>query len=308
MHSSPPHPLFDHLSAVCELLSKHKIPYYLAGGTLLGAVRENGLIQHDTDFDIDCMAEDEERIFALEDQFRELGLTIHHKVRPTPLVALNGLVPTDAGIRSCRCIKISEKGKPVGDIYPFQRFSDGISRRYDFATATYYNAKMSLPTWFYDNPQKVSVYGKTFTTVCAPEKVCEKIYGSDWQTPLARGQYKKGRNKGSGSVFDADIESLIEYAISRGWNSDYSKFPEWPQEVKFTNSKASLRWITKHEPALNGEFTAILNLARAEGYKYLLLIQIAIAKARNTCSSDKPKKETLSKTFASRIKRLLRRR
>ena len=51
--------LFDELDRVCKLLD---IPYFMVGGTLLGAVRHQGFIPWDDDIDVVMFREDLERL------------------------------------------------------------------------------------------------------------------------------------------------------------------------------------------------------------------------------------------------------
>lgn len=50
------------LQYIDESFQAADIPYYVCGGTLLGAIRHDGFIPHDDDVDIECFADDLERI------------------------------------------------------------------------------------------------------------------------------------------------------------------------------------------------------------------------------------------------------
>ena len=54
--------MLEMLKYVDELCRKHDIPYYLSGGTLLGAVRHQGFIPWDDDLDIILMKKDFRRL------------------------------------------------------------------------------------------------------------------------------------------------------------------------------------------------------------------------------------------------------
>lgn len=59
-----------------EILSKHNISYWINGGTLLGAVRHQGIIPFDDDLDIGIRHEDELALQQIFPQFEELGYSI----------------------------------------------------------------------------------------------------------------------------------------------------------------------------------------------------------------------------------------
>lgn len=53
--------MLEILKIVVEICDKHKIPYWLSSGTLLGAVRHGGFIPWDDDVDIEILYSDKER-------------------------------------------------------------------------------------------------------------------------------------------------------------------------------------------------------------------------------------------------------
>ena len=46
------------LQKVDEMFTEAKIPYWICGGTLIGAIRHSGLIPHDDDVDIEIFEKD----------------------------------------------------------------------------------------------------------------------------------------------------------------------------------------------------------------------------------------------------------
>ena len=53
------------LQKIDEMLTKHNVPYWICGGTLIGAIRHGGFIPHDDDVDIECYGHDFEKIASI---------------------------------------------------------------------------------------------------------------------------------------------------------------------------------------------------------------------------------------------------
>jgi len=61
---------------VIILLDKHNIIYWVQGGTLLGAVRNAGIIPWDDDVDISILEEDQNKLLNLKSELNSLNLDI----------------------------------------------------------------------------------------------------------------------------------------------------------------------------------------------------------------------------------------
>jgi phosphorylcholine metabolism protein LicD len=68
--------LYQTLKIVDQIFTEHNIPYWIDGGTLLGAVRHGGIIPWDYDADIEIFDTDRERVLALKEEFARYGLIV----------------------------------------------------------------------------------------------------------------------------------------------------------------------------------------------------------------------------------------
>ena len=68
--------LLDILKKTIPIFDKHNINYWAIGGTLLGSIREGGIIEHDDDIDIGILKKDYQRINDIKGDFEKVGLVI----------------------------------------------------------------------------------------------------------------------------------------------------------------------------------------------------------------------------------------
>lgn len=61
---------------IVPLLEKHNIQYWIIGGTLLGAIRNKGIIPWDDDVDISILESDEQKLLNLKEELDNLDLNI----------------------------------------------------------------------------------------------------------------------------------------------------------------------------------------------------------------------------------------
>lgn len=83
---------YDLLKKVDRVFTEHQITYWATGGTLLGAIRSQGIIPWDDDMDICVLDSDEEKIIALQGELAKdgLGLYYHKEKNFYKIFNLNG--------------------------------------------------------------------------------------------------------------------------------------------------------------------------------------------------------------------------
>ncbi|MFT3806901.1 LicD family protein [Arenimonas sp.] len=242
----PTDDLFASLCAVHEILESLGIEYVLSGGTLLGAVRHGDLLANDTDWDIEIIDSDVEKILAARDLFARRALVLEYPVA-RPMTSFRDGTPSPHEIER-RIIKVADEQQRFhGDFFIQTLFSDGILRRFNVEEGAYFNAKMSFPYWFVENRCKVRIRDREFFAPAEPAMMLERIYGPLWRTPYRRhGPRIKGYNF-AGAYLDAPLEPGMRHALERGWIPRYPGRPRWPREIRFIDTHTTARWIARHE-------------------------------------------------------------
>jgi phosphorylcholine metabolism protein LicD len=160
------------LLTVIDLLDQHNIPYHLEGGTLLGIVRDGGLISWDHDADISIMSCDYDRLALLFDKIKKNGLRLKVK----PFKSKHAFNPQN---KVHRIIKIKDKrfyffpGANTLDIFVKYPHKDNI----------YWEAQqniMSVDKKFYTKYKEISWEKRMVKVPCYYNEYLTLKYG-DWK-------------------------------------------------------------------------------------------------------------------------------
>jgi len=157
--------LYRTMSIFDKILSENNIDYFISCGTLLGSIRNEGLISWDNDIDIGMMKEDVPKLLALEPEFKKHGITLPYT---------NNIQRVDSG-------------NGFLDIFPYIKL-DGIyvhehpKNRWLFSKEKFTESEL-FPI------QKKYKFGPLLLKGPNDGIACvEKMYGKSWKTPIDYGK------------------------------------------------------------------------------------------------------------------------
>lgn len=159
--------LYRIMAQTDKTLSVHNIPYSISCGTLLGAVRNRGLIPWDNDIDLVIAEKDQEKIISLKSVFNEDCIDVVYKDHIWRLESKN------------------LKGVYI-DLFPYSEVSPG---KFDHTTE-YNRSRFSKEYIFYDELHPIKREYR-FGPLLLPGpaqgiKFIERMYGKNWMKPKGR--------------------------------------------------------------------------------------------------------------------------
>lgn len=155
----PPSSL-DVLKKGCEILKKMNIDFCVSYGTLLGIYRDNSLIPHDSDIDIEIVHP--VNVKKIEEEFVKNGFKVCAKV---------------TALGKVQQLAFSTVDEVVFDISFYEKIGSDV---YCFHDPQLY---FKLPAVFYEKFLPYDFNGYTVFTPNTPENWLEFIYGKNWKTP-----------------------------------------------------------------------------------------------------------------------------
>jgi len=198
------------LKTVKQIFDNHGIRFWLDYGTLLGAVREGKMIDHDYDIDLAVWINDVPKIGKTRKEFKKAGYTLY--VNPNhgnyQIRELSDGTPVLPVKRIHHLLCILFRGKKEGYVtrlrlYPFVKALAFFNRtnRFDGFVSFVWSVVVRLKLYKYEwitstlkdiGSFKTTVfYGDTFLIPEKPESYLEFLYG-DWKTPIKGGAKEVG--------------------------------------------------------------------------------------------------------------------
>lgn len=151
------------LEYIDKLFKTQDIKYWLDYGTLLGAVRENDLIEYDTDIDLGILYTDKEKFLGLKDKIESDGY----------------FLKKDHSMDFYR-IAFSKNNSLHADIFFWKKNSEGILYREQYMKKDDYKGK-DFPYSLILETEIREIDGKMYPVPSNPEAFCEFRFGTGWR-------------------------------------------------------------------------------------------------------------------------------
>lgn len=147
---------------ICNLLDKLKIRYFLAAGTLLGAIRHKGFIPWDWDVELSVYSQEvEKQMDKLINEIKKSGFTIEKYSKDLSKLKIDffGELPKET------------------TSYTIQGWA------YNKKKGVYWRNKFEVPENLIQNMRKIVLFKKEHLAPYPPENYLEYQYG-DWEKPM----------------------------------------------------------------------------------------------------------------------------
>lgn len=162
------------LKDVVGILEKNQIPYCLAFGTLLGAVRDHEIMEHDTDIDIGIF----NNFWADEDLFQKVAMDFLDK----NIIIYN--------LAANHVMNLGREKIPV-DLYYHKKEIDTYSIRGA-------GWKLQLPSHYFTPLNQIEFLGQKFYIPNHVEEYLAELYTETWKEKISHKDTKYGLMEDTG--------------------------------------------------------------------------------------------------------------
>ena len=170
----------ENIHKISSLLQAEGIPHWIDFGTLLGAVREGGLVDTDVDFDIGLLKPDRDRLLALKDRIlaeTNILLLDAPVIRGCPVHESLTTENEFHAIHSC-----IHAGLIYIDFYVCEARGRDVLHPLEPYSFKYY---------FIDELEEISFEGFAFPAPRHRPDFLTHRYGANWRTPMASSEFRK---------------------------------------------------------------------------------------------------------------------
>ena len=187
---------------ICYLLDKLNIRYFLQGGVLLGAIRNNDFIPWDWDAEVSVFTDEViDKFDLLLSEINNMDFTIKYY------------------FKDISKLKIEFFGKLSSDVtsYTIMGWS------HDEKKKIFWRTTFKIPEHFLLNMQKIKFLDKYHLAQTPPEKYLEYQYG-DWKKPLqTSNKYLYMRKEYSGMNINLDRIKKLKYFLAIAFKKFYKR-------------------------------------------------------------------------------------
>ena len=158
------------LATVGAMLDREGVPWWVDYGTLLGAVRHEGLVPWDKDADLGILEEDLDRVLALEGEFQDLGYAFcYHEPGPTTF---------DSG----HWVNVTRSPQNANglDLFPWHEGPGAMMHRHRYAECDEFKGR-EFPRDRLFPLQRVPFASIEVCAPADPEWFCAHRYGENWR-------------------------------------------------------------------------------------------------------------------------------
>jgi hypothetical protein len=226
--------LYDSLAYISNILYENNIKHWVMYGTLLGAIRNNDIIPYDYDIDFGANINDVDKIIELNKYIMKDGYSFS---KPYSYIDDNKIWRVS--------LKISYNNIVVGDIYLYDNFSDGFSRRFDIKTGTYFWPKATFPTWYINTLTNVKIRDKIFPSPRNPEILLLHWYGDNWKVPI-KAKAQGGEGDAGSDYYGGAIDLKLSFLMNK-LPSNNKVYPNINHKIIYVYPPSHIEWVMQNE-------------------------------------------------------------
>lgn len=163
--------LYFMMNTIDEIFTKHKIKYWIDGGTYLGAIRHTGIIPWDDDIDLEIMDENYENVIQLKKELSIHGLELMKTWFGFKIFPKNG-----------KPIKGYPWKYPAADIFVMKKEGNKINFKFKKAQNAF--GKCHFKTNEINSIKRLKFGANNVNAVSKihSDKYLSRCYGKDWST------------------------------------------------------------------------------------------------------------------------------